>query len=119
VGELLQDPKDTSAALRSALYQAAALIPGTEALGTIADHAGQQGQGIGLTKNGVRSELIVDPSSGPLLGTEDVALDPSAASDAARSFLGGALWTLGSLRQFPPRQHHRMGRTVRAIAAPF
>ena len=82
VGELLQDPKDTSAALRSALYQAAALIPGTEALGTIADHAGQQGQGIGLTKNGVRSELIVDPSSGQLLGTEDVALDPSAASDA-------------------------------------
>jgi hypothetical protein len=82
VGELLQDPKDTSAALRSALYQAAALIPGTEALGTIADHAGQQGQGIGLTKDGVRSELIVDPSSGQLLGTEDVALDPSAASDA-------------------------------------
>jgi RNA polymerase sigma-70 factor (ECF subfamily) len=82
VGELLQDPKDTSAALRSALYQAAALIPGTEALGTIADHAGQQGQGIGLTKNGVRSELIVDPSSGQLLGTEDVALDPSGASEA-------------------------------------
>ena len=82
VGELLQDPKDTSPALRSALYQAAALIPDTEALGTIADHAGQQGQGIGLTKDGVRSELIVDPSSGQLLGTEDVALDPSAASDA-------------------------------------
>ncbi|MGA2805180.1 MAG: CU044_5270 family protein [Acidimicrobiales bacterium] len=82
VGELLQDPKDTSAAFRSALYQAAALIPGTEALGTIADHAGQQGQGIGLTKDGVRSELVVDPSSGQLLGTEDVALDPSAASDA-------------------------------------
>lgn len=82
VGELLQDPKDTSPELRSALYQAAALIPDTEALGTIADHAGQQGQGIGLTKDGVRSELIVDPSSGQLLGTEDVALDPSAASDA-------------------------------------
>ena len=82
VGELLQDPKDTSPALRSALYQAAALIPDTAALGTIADHAGQQGQGIGLTKDGVRSELIVDPSSGQLLGTEDVALDPSAASDA-------------------------------------
>jgi hypothetical protein len=82
VGELLQDPKDTSPALRSALYQAAALIPDTEALGTIADHAGQQGQGVGLTQDGVRSELIVDPSSGQLLGTEDVALDPSAASDA-------------------------------------
>ena len=82
VGELLQDPKDTSPALRSALYQAAALIPDTEALGTIADHAGQQGQGIGLTKDGVRSELIVDPSSGQLLGTEDVALDPSDASEA-------------------------------------
>ena len=82
VGELLQDPKDTSPALRSALYQAAALIPDTEALGTIADHAGQQGQGIGLTKDGVRSELIVDPSSGQLLGTEDVAFDPSAASEA-------------------------------------
>jgi hypothetical protein len=82
VGDLLQDPKDTSPALRSALYQAAALIPGTEALGTIADHAGQQGQGIGLTQDGVRSELIVDPTSGQLLGTEDVAVDPSAASDA-------------------------------------
>ena len=82
VGELLQDPKDTSLALRSALYQAAALIPDTEALGTIADHVGQQGQGIGLTQDGVRSELIVDPSSGQLLGTEDVALDPSDASEA-------------------------------------
>ena len=82
VGELLQDPKDTSPALRSALYEAAALLPGTEALGTIADHAGQQGQGIGLTQDGVRSELIVDPTSGQLLGTEDVAVDPSAASEA-------------------------------------
>ena len=82
VGELLQDPKDNSPALRSALYQAAALIPGTEALGTIANQAGQQGQGIGLTQDGVRSELIVDPSSGQLLGTEDVALDPSDASEA-------------------------------------
>jgi len=63
-----------------------------------------------LTKDGVRSELIVDPSSGQLLGTEDVAFDPSAASEAliqsarvvpaGTSFLGGALWTLGSLRQF-------------------
>jgi hypothetical protein len=90
VGELLQDPKDTSPALRSALYQAAALIPGTEALGTIADHAGQR-------------RMHLRPSS-----------SRHAWFQPARSFLGGALWTLGSLRQFPPRQHHRMGRTVRA-----
>jgi len=71
-----------------ALYQGGRTDSRYEALGTIADHAGQQGQGIGLTKDGVRSELIVDPSSGNCsaprmsLSTRQLHLTPSSSRHA-------------------------------------
>jgi hypothetical protein len=45
VGDLLRET-DAPPALRSALFQVAAHIPGVKALGTVSDHAGRSGVGV-------------------------------------------------------------------------
>jgi hypothetical protein len=56
-------------ALASALFHVLANQPGVQLLGTVTDHNGQQGVGVGLaTAHGTNvSEVVVDPSSGSLL----------------------------------------------------
>ncbi len=82
VGQLLEDPEGSSPDVRAALYQAAAMLPGTANLGTITDHAGQSGTGVSLTEDGVRYVLVVNPDNGGLLGTEDVVINPASAADS-------------------------------------
>jgi hypothetical protein len=71
IGDLL---RETAAppALRSALYQVAAQLPGVEVLGTVTDHSGRHGIGVGYTSHGVRNELIFDPSTSALMGEQTV-----------------------------------------------
>lgn len=60
--------------LRSALFRAAAMIPGV----TIGDRSatldGQSGVAISKTDGGVRHDLILDPETGLLIGEREVAL---------------------------------------------
>jgi RNA polymerase sigma-70 factor (ECF subfamily) len=69
VGDFLRET-DAPPAVRAALYQAAALIPGIELLGTVHDHDGRAGLGIAYTSNGAKSELIFDPNTGELLAED-------------------------------------------------
>jgi hypothetical protein len=73
IGDLLRET-DASPALRSALYQVAATIPGIELLGSVADHAGTVAIGVAYSSNGVRNELFFDPSTSALVGEESVAV---------------------------------------------
>lgn len=82
IGQLLEDPEGTSPAVRAALYEVAAMLPGTANLGKVTDHAGQSGTGVALTENGIRYILVVNPEDGGLLGTEAVVIDPSTAGDS-------------------------------------
>ena len=82
IGQLLEDPEGSSPAVRAALYQVAAMLPGTSNLGTTTDHAGQSGTGVALTEDGIRYILVVDPDNGALLGTEDIVIDPATAADS-------------------------------------
>jgi hypothetical protein len=77
VGDLLRET-DASPALRSALYQVAARIPGVETLGTVADHSGRRGVGVAYVHNGLRHELIFNPRTSALLGEYYTVVSPGS-----------------------------------------
>lgn len=67
VGDFLRET-DARPALRAALYQAAALIPGTRLLGTVRDHLGRKGLGIAY-RNQV---LILNPHTAALMAEQTI-----------------------------------------------
>jgi hypothetical protein len=85
VGALL---RETAAppALRAALYQVAAQIPGVELVGTVTDRAGRTGVAVAKTTSHFGSKqrlvLIFDPATSALLGEERVLLEPVDWLDA-------------------------------------
>ncbi|HEY2355564.1 MAG TPA: CU044_5270 family protein [Gaiellaceae bacterium] len=88
IGDFLRET-DAPPAVRATLYQAAALIPGIELLGTVRDHDGRTGLGIAFPSEGpfvtpgssVKSELIFDPQTGELLAEQVTgALDAAWAA---------------------------------------
>ncbi|XKH55135.1 CU044_5270 family protein (plasmid) [Citricoccus nitrophenolicus] len=65
--------------LRAALYRAVALVPGVDVAAAEASINGRQGVAIGHEEtNGVRTDLIVDPDTGLLIGERSVATDGNA-----------------------------------------
>jgi hypothetical protein len=85
VGDLL---RETAAppALRAALFQVAARIPGVRLVGTVVTPSGQRGTAIALTGAGprgleTRHELIFDPVTSALVGEEDVFVDPTTHAE--------------------------------------
>lgn len=82
IGDFLRET-DTPPAVRATLYQAAALIPGIQLLGTVRDHDGRPGLGIAYaypsqgsnTASGSSSELIFDPKTGELSGEQGTGPD--------------------------------------------
>lgn len=67
--------------VRAAMYRAAALIPGIRVTDRTANLPGTTGTAIGYTDRvGTRQEIIVDPSSGLLIGEREVATGAVAAS---------------------------------------
>jgi RNA polymerase sigma-70 factor (ECF subfamily) len=65
VGDFLRET-GAPPAVRAALYQAAALIPGVKSLGTVRDHDGRSGLGIAYDN----FELIFDSQTGELLAEQ-------------------------------------------------
>lgn len=61
------------AAIRAALYELTAELPGVELLGAVEDPVGRHGIGIAYTdrKRGTRHELIFDPQTSVLLGERE------------------------------------------------
>jgi hypothetical protein len=83
IGDLLRET-DASPALRSAVYRMAATIPGVQLLGTVTDHDGRSGIGLGrVNSDGEEFEYIFDPSTSALLGEEDIATRPDAGYHGA------------------------------------
>ena len=70
VGDLLRE-SDAPPAVRAALFEYAATIPGVVALGTVSDHDGRFGAGLGFIADGLRTDLIFDPGTSVLLGEDE------------------------------------------------
>ena len=81
VADLLRET-DASPALRSALYQVAAGLPGVESLGTVTDHSGRTGVGVAYVNAGLRHELIFDPKTSALLGESYTIVGRGSGYDA-------------------------------------
>ena len=88
--EILGTPAvNSSSALRSALYKVMADTPGIELVGSATDHSGRTGteiagplgggigSGLPYGADGARVEVIIDPSTGEVLETSEVNVDPS------------------------------------------
>jgi hypothetical protein len=83
IGDLLRET-NASPALRSALYKVAETIPGVKLLGTVSDHDGRSGVGLGrVNSDGEEFEYIFDPSTSALLGEQDIATVPNAGYHGA------------------------------------
>jgi len=63
-----------SPALRSALYQVLATVPGVERVPGQVDLAGRPGVAIARTGDGKRTEIVIDPGSSRMLGFRIVAV---------------------------------------------
>lgn len=61
-------------ALRAALFEVAAFIPGVSVVPDTADFGGHHGTAVALTTHGIRQEVIFDPATGELIGTREVAV---------------------------------------------
>jgi hypothetical protein len=90
---------DSSPALRTALYQVMASVPGIALLGPATDQLGRSGieiagpfggDGYGAAGGdlGVRDELIIDPTDGAVLEMGQIIADPSLESPTFRRYVG-------------------------------
>jgi hypothetical protein len=72
IGDMLRGTYLPSA-IRAAIYQLTAELPGVELLGDVEDPVGRSGTGIAFTdrKRGTRHELIFDPETSALLGERE------------------------------------------------
>jgi hypothetical protein len=94
IGDLLRET-DASPALRAAVYQVAADIPGAILLGTVTDHSGRSGIGIArVNDDGVEQEYVFDPTTSALLGEEQLATSVNAGGEgvSAGTVLGWAVY---------------------------
>lgn len=86
IGDMLRGTYLPSA-LRAAIYELTAELPGVELLGEVEDPVGRPGIGIAYTgeRRGTTHELIFDPETSALLGERDL-LTPSGVRSGAYGF---------------------------------
>jgi hypothetical protein len=91
VGDLLRE-SDAPPAVRTALFEYAATIPGVVALGSVSDHDGRSGVGLGFITDGLRTDLIFDPATSMFLGEDETVV----ASGSSLSYPVGTVfsWTV-------------------------
>ncbi|WP_449064707.1 CU044_5270 family protein [Planomonospora algeriensis] len=87
VGDLLRE-NYVPAAQRAALFEAAATIPGVDAVGDAEDAAGRKGIAVGrVGPDGVREDLIFHPETYELLGERGIVVDEKLAESPAGSLV--------------------------------
>ena len=90
VSELLSTPETgMTPALRSALYQVMANLGGVALLGQQTDRSGRTGTGIASpVYEGLRTEVIIDTTTGDLLQVEQVVVDPGEELPSVKTYFG-------------------------------
>ncbi|GIH98607.1 CU044_5270 family protein [Planobispora takensis] len=87
VGDLLRE-NYMPAAQRAALFEAAATIPGVDAVRDAEDAAGRRGIGVGrVGPDGVREDLVFDPQTYELLGERGIVVDGKRAQSPEGSLV--------------------------------
>jgi hypothetical protein len=71
VGDTIRESYVSPAAM-AAIFKAAARIPGVKVIGTVVDLAGRKGIAVGQTFDGIRDELLFDPTTYRPLGERTI-----------------------------------------------
>jgi hypothetical protein len=97
VADALRDP--ASPALRAALYDVAARIPGVELVGPATDRLGRHGVAVASVDGKIheRHELIFDPKTSALLGEEYTELDGNSYGYPAGTVTGYATYVVSAV----------------------
>lgn len=130
IGEMLRET-DLRPALRAALYEVTAELPGIELLGPVRDPAGRDGVGVAFTdrRRGIRHELIFDPADSALLGEREVVVGgwdkglqvPVGTTVGYASYLESRVvdsTAIPSRSEVTWRRQHRNGRLRRGSPVP-
>lgn len=88
IGDLLRDSY-APPAVRSALYQVAAQLPGVQLIGSTHDQLGRPGTAVGYASNGNTQELIIDPQTAALLAEQ--TLDNTGAVVGWTAYLSSGI----------------------------
>ena len=98
VGDALRE-SDASPALRAALYEVAARIPGVDLVGPAVDRIGRHGVAVASvdSKIGLRHELIFDRKTAALLGEEYVELEGNSDGYPAGTVSGYATYVTSAV----------------------
>jgi hypothetical protein len=98
VGDALRE-SGASPALRSALYEVAARIPGVELVGPATDRIGRRGVAVAYVDGKIneRHELIFDRRTAALLGEEYVQLDGNSYGYPAGTVTGYATYVVSAV----------------------
>lgn len=99
IGDLLQAYPPAPPAVRSALYEAAALIPGVELLGPTTDKRGRQGTALAYTMGDTRQVLVFDPSTAAVLETSEVLVRDSKINPGIEAPAGTLIHGVTTLHQ--------------------
>ena len=67
---------DTPAAVRASLFQALRNLPGLDLTSDTVNLDGRHGVGLGITEDGLRHEIVIDPDTGRLIGQRLVLTRP-------------------------------------------
>lgn len=70
----------SNSTLASSCYQVMATLPGITDFGPTQDPLGRTGTGIGMTSDGIRTEAILDPSTGETLAITNTIVNPGASN---------------------------------------
>jgi hypothetical protein len=92
VGDLLRETS-VPPAVRGALYEVAADLPGVEFVGKTEDGAGRPGVAVAYTHDGMRMEMIFDPQTAELLGENSVQVEETTVD--VESGGAGAIYPSG------------------------
>jgi RNA polymerase sigma-70 factor (ECF subfamily) len=105
IGDLL---RETAAppALRAALFQVAAALPGVQELGAVTDHSGRTGVGVAIESGGARHELIFNPADSSLMGEQDVVTDAASQHEPVGTLADWVVYLSSSVvnSTVPPAQ---------------
>lgn len=91
IGDLLRETY-ASPALRAALYEVAAGLPGVELIGDVRDASGRPGVAVAYEHDGARNELIFDPETAVMLGESSIVTDAGAMSLPVGTVVSSAVY---------------------------
>lgn len=99
ISDLLQAYPPAPPAVRAALYEAAALVPGVDLLGPTTDQRGRQGVAIGYTLGDTRQVLVFDPNNAAVLETREVLVRDSQINPGVSAAAGTLIHGVTTLAQ--------------------